>query len=106
MCRETPPIYIDILFLYGLTLEKKGKKRGVGGLCFGGGGCGFFVGWFVFCCGQAACGAAVCLGWEPRKVYAFPPRFTFVEVGSRKPKFLADTMFLLVDVSSLLLHMT
>jgi hypothetical protein len=30
----------------------------------------------------------------------------FVEVGSRKPKFLADTMFLLVDVSSLLLHMT
>ncbi len=76
MCRETPPTYIDILFLYGLTLEKKGKKRGVGGLCFGGGGCGFFVGWFVFCCGQAVFGAPVVFGLVAEMGVCFPPRFT------------------------------
>ena len=40
------------------------------------------------------------------RVLLSPHVSPFVEVGSRKPKFLADTMFLLVDVSSLLLHMT
>jgi hypothetical protein len=27
MCRETPPTYIDICVLYGLTLEKKRQKK-------------------------------------------------------------------------------
>ena len=54
-----------------LVVEKNGKKRLV--VC--GGGCGFFVGWFVFCCGQAACGAPVVFGLGAERGLLLPPTF-------------------------------
>ena len=78
-----------------LVVEKNGKKRLV--VCGGG--------WVVFLwASRLRRGSVFWVG--SRDGCLLPPRFTPLRVGSRKPRFLADTMILLVDVSSLLLHMT
>jgi hypothetical protein len=78
-----------------LVVEKNGKKRLV--VCGGG--------WVVFLWASRFRRASVF--WvRCRDGCLLPPRFTPLRVGSRKPIFLADTMILLVDVSSLLLHLT
>jgi hypothetical protein len=72
MCRETPPIYIDILFLYGLTLEKNGKKMSLNVVA---GGVGFLWVGLCFVVGKHRRCAPVLFGLGAEKGLCFPPTF-------------------------------
>ncbi len=76
------------------------------GLIVVAGGVGFLWVGLCFVVGKPLAARQVVWVGSRDRVLLSPHVSPLVEVGSRKPKFLADTMFLLVDVSSLLLHMT
>lgn len=92
--------------IWSHSRKKRQKKDGLLKQFLVAGGVGFLWVGLCFVVGKPLAARQPVFGLVAEMGVCFPPRFTPLRVGSRKPRFLADTMILLVDVSSLLLHMT
>jgi hypothetical protein len=67
MCRETPPIYIDICVFNAHTLRKKRQKKdGLLWLFLVAGGVGFLWVGLCFVVGKPLAARQCFLGWEPK----------------------------------------
>jgi hypothetical protein len=103
--RDPTHIHRYTVFVCTHSRKKRQKKDGLLWLFLVAGGVGFLWVGLCFVVGKPLAARQCFLVGSLRWVFA-SPHVSPLRVGSRKPRFLADTMILLVDVSSLLLHLT